>query len=188
MSALLGGGSVFPDYSALLGGTLGAPMGDVGSFTSAAGIGGSQAVPLAPGVGGGGGFAAGMGGPLGVAGIGIQGLSSLASLWMGLKAHKLAQKQFKFTKDVTNTNLANQIQSYNTALADRARSRGVMEGQSADQVQGYISANALSRNSGKSGPASTGSISGAALSNYNNYIRPGSASAGSVARDDDTNG
>lgn len=128
-----------------------------------------------------GGFAAGLGGPLGVASLGLSALSSLGSLWMGLKANKLAKKQFKFTKDVTNTNLANQIQSYNTALADRARSRGVMEGQTQDQVAGYINANALSRSSGKTGPASTSGITAAALSNYSNYVRPNSSSSSSAS-------
>jgi hypothetical protein len=128
-----------------------------------------------------GGFASGLGGPLGVASLGLSALSSLGSLWMGLKANKLAKKQFKFTKDVTNTNLANQIQSYNTALADRARSRGVMEGQTQDQVAGYINANALSRNSGKNGPASTSGITAAALSNYSNYVRPTSSSSSSAS-------
>jgi hypothetical protein len=145
----------------------------------------------------GGGFAPSLGGPLGVAGLGLSALSSLGSLWMGMKSMKLAKKQFKFQKDFANTNLANSIQSYNTALADRARSRGVMEGQTQGQVDGYIAANALSRDSGKNGPTPTSSITGAALSNYSQYASPGytssqttkSAPATSTPRDDDeTNG
>ena len=46
---------------------------------------------------------------------------------------------------MTNTNLNNSIQSYNTSLEDRARARGVMEGQSDEQVQSYIDKNKLSR-------------------------------------------
>lgn len=140
------------------------------------------------------GFAASMGGPLGVASLGLSALSSLGSLWMGLKAQKLAKKQFKFTKDVTNTNLANQIQSYNTALADRARSRGVMEGQSQGQVDNYITTNSLNRNSGKVGPTSAGAISSSALSNYSQYVRPGEGyrssqtTSSSSNTDDDDNG
>lgn len=114
-----------------------------------------------------------LGGPLGIAGLGLSALSSLGSLWMGMKSMKLAKKQFKFQKDFANTNLANSIQSYNTALADRARSRGVMEGQTQGQVDGYIAANALSRDSGKKGPTPTSSITGAALSNYSQYASPG---------------
>lgn len=133
----------------------------------------SGSIPSAP-MGGdmGGGFVDSMGGGLGIARAGLAGLSTLGSLWMGLKAAKLAKKQFKFTKDVTNTNLANQIQSYNTALADRARSRGVMEGQTQDQVSGYISANALSRDSARNGASPTSAITSAALSNYSSSLRP----------------
>jgi hypothetical protein len=181
-----GGGGYMPSSAIDVLGANGGTLPGGGIYQGIPGILGGAGGDVAAGAGGG--FAAGLGGPLGVAGLGLSALSSLGSLWMGLKAQKLARKQFKFQKDITNTNLANQIQSYNTALADRARSRGVMEGQTPDQVSGYISANALNRNSGRTGPTSTGTISSAALSNYSNYVRPGSTSAGSVARDEETNG
>lgn len=111
-------------------------------------------------------------GPLGMANAALGGLQTIANIWGAFQAQKMAKKQFKFTKDVTNTNLANQIQSYNTALADRARSRGVVEGQTPDQVSQYISANALNRSSGKTGAAPTSGITAAALSNYGDYVRP----------------
>lgn len=122
-----------------------------------------------PGTSGAGGGTGLMGGPVGLA---LTGLQTLGNLWGAFQAQKLAKKQFKLTKDVTETNLANQIKSYNTALADRARSRGVMEGQSPDQVSQYISSNALSRDGAKTAGTSLGNISAAALSNYSNYRRP----------------
>ncbi len=77
--------------------------------------------------------------------LGLQGLSTIGNFWNAFQAQKLAKQQFQFTKDITNTNLANQIKSYNTTLSDRARSRGVVEGQSQDQVDQYVRDNSLSR-------------------------------------------
>jgi hypothetical protein len=110
----------------------------------------------------------GLGFNMGTANLALGGLQMLGNLWGAFQAAKLAKKQFNFTKDVTNTNLANQIKSYNTAISDRARSRGVMEGQSPDQVSQYITANALSRDAGKKGSTSgsLSDITAAALSNY----------------------
>lgn len=96
----------------------------------------------------------------------LSGLQTLGNLWGAFQAQKLAKKQFAFTKDFAEANLANQIKSYNTAIADRARSRGVMEGQSPDQVSNYISANSLYRNGASSAGSSVGNITAAALSNY----------------------
>lgn len=79
------------------------------------------------------------------AGLALTGLQTLGNLWGAFQMRNLAKKQFNFTKDITETNLANQIKSYNTALADRSRSRGAMEGQSAQQQQAYIDQNSLSR-------------------------------------------
>lgn len=106
-------------------------------------------------------------GALGIANIALSGLQTLGSLWMANKANKLAKKQFNFTKDITETNLANQMQTYNTALADRARSRGVMEGQTAGQVTQYVDANSLTRDRARSGGSSVRDITAAALANYN---------------------
>lgn len=166
-----------PDFNAMLMPTynsssfMAQPGGGVGDWYSQ--YGGLNANPAGSGGIGGGGFGASLGGPLGIASLGLSALSSLGSLWMGLKAQKLAKKQFKFTKDITNTNLANSIQSYNTALADRARARGVMESQSPEQVQAYIDANSLSRSSGKTGPTPVSRISGAALGNYSSLVNNG---------------
>lgn len=128
---------------------------------------------------------------LDIAGTALGGLQTLGALWMGMKQMKLAKKQFKFMKDISNINLNNQMQSYNTALADRARSRGVMEGQDQSQVQAYIDSNALSKAQAKSGGYSLGNISSAALGNYNTAMASGkvgggaAASNGTAAKDDD---
>lgn len=77
--------------------------------------------------------------------LGLGGIQGLANLYNSFAANRLARDQFQFTKDVTNTNLNNSISSYNTALEDRARARGVAEGQTGDQVSDYIARNRLSR-------------------------------------------
>jgi len=73
----------------------------------------------------------------------LNGLGTIGNLWGSFKALSLANKQFEFQKKFSNANLANQIQSYNTTLADRSRSRAVVEGQSPDQAANYVSSNSL---------------------------------------------
>ena len=75
----------------------------------------------------------------------INGLGTLGSLWGGMKQLGLAKKQLAFQRSTANANMANQTQSYNTQIADRARSRGVMEGQSQGQVDDYIARNSLAK-------------------------------------------
>ncbi|WVK89989.1 hypothetical protein [Burkholderia phage vB_BpP_HN02] len=77
--------------------------------------------------------------------LGLGAIGSLANLWGGFQAQKLARDQFDFTKGITNTNLNNSIKSYNTALEDRARARGAAEGQTADQIASYVDRNRISR-------------------------------------------
>lgn len=76
---------------------------------------------------------------------GLQGLNTLGNVWGAWQAGKLAKDQLNFTKMVANTNLNNQIKSYNTALEDRARSRAAVEGQTAAQQQAYVDRNRLDR-------------------------------------------
>lgn len=80
--------------------------------------------------------------------IGMQGLTALGGLWGAQQSNKLARQNFDFTKDVTNTNLNNQIKSYNTNLEDRARSRAVVEGQSPSETADWIERNRLTRSGG----------------------------------------
>lgn len=75
----------------------------------------------------------------------LGGLQTIGSIWNAWESQKLAKKQFAFQKDVTETNLRNQIQSYNTTLEDRSRSRAHTEGQDASTAQAYIDNNRLKR-------------------------------------------
>lgn len=58
----------------------------------------------------------------------VGGLASLGQLWQGFQANKLAQDQWKTQKSVLNTNMMNQIKSYNNSLRDRLDTRAKMEG------------------------------------------------------------
>lgn len=81
----------------------------------------------------------------GIVDFGLQGLQALTGIVNANKANKLAGKQFEFQKEMANANLNNSISSFNTRLADRARSRGHVEGQSQAQVDQYINDNKLRR-------------------------------------------
>lgn len=87
----------------------------------------------------------GFGWNIGTGRLAMSGLGALGNLWSSFQAQDLAKKQFGLTRDVMNTNLANQIKSYNTRLSDIARARGVTEGQSQAQVDDYVTRNQLSR-------------------------------------------
>ena len=80
------------------------------------------------------------------ASLGIGGLQTLANLWMGFQANKLAKDQFKFTKKTTEANMANTISSFNTALEDRIRSRAVVEGRGEGYADQYLEKNMLKNN------------------------------------------
>lgn len=77
--------------------------------------------------------------------LGLGALGSLANIYGGFQANKLAKDQLSFTKDITNTNLNNSIKSYNTQLEDRARSRAVAENRDQSTADEYIEKNKLSR-------------------------------------------
>lgn len=128
-------------------GALGSSAGSVANV-SIPGIGG------VPGVNGMPWQATPLGFNLGTAGAVVGGLQTIGNLWGAWEANKLAKKQFAFQKDITETNLANQIMSYNTALNDRIRSRAYTEqgqagGLTQAQAEQYIQDNQLSRDSSK---------------------------------------
>jgi hypothetical protein len=87
-------------------------------------------------------------GPLGIANAALGGLQTIGNIWSAWQANKLAKKQFKLTKNLSETNLLNSIKSYNTALFDRARSRAAMEGQTDAERDAYIRDHSLSRAGG----------------------------------------
>jgi len=100
--------------------------------------------PAATGAGAAG-LGAGLGWNVGTGHLALGGLGAIGNMWNAFQANGLAKKQFEFQRNTTNTNLANQIKSYNTALSDRARSRAVTEGQSDEQRDRYIADNRMSR-------------------------------------------
>ena len=73
----------------------------------------------------------------------LGGIGTLGNLWAAWQAQKLAKDQFNYQKDITDTNLANQIQSYNTALTDRINARGFTQGDSQSTIDQYIENNSL---------------------------------------------
>lgn len=87
----------------------------------------------------------GLGMNLNTAQLGLGGLQTLGGLWSAFQNNSLAKKQFNFSRDFANTNLNNSIQSYNTSLADRARARAAVEGQTDAERDRYINDNRLSR-------------------------------------------
>lgn len=60
------------------------------------------------------------------------GLTAAMNLWGGYQSNKLARDQWKTQKSVLNTNMMNQISSYNAALEDRLNYRKQMGGISQD--------------------------------------------------------
>jgi hypothetical protein len=85
----------------------------------------------------------GLGMNVGTLNMGLDGLKSIAGLYMGMKQLGLAKKQLGFMRNSANANLANSTQSYNTTLADREKARGVVEGLTPDQVNAYVAQNSL---------------------------------------------
>lgn len=103
--------------------------------------------PGATGFGNSGGGGTGLGWNLGTAQLGVNAIGAIGGMYNALQANKLAKNQFNFTKEVTNTNLNNQIKSYNTELEGRALARGRLDGKEdprayADQ---YTEKNKLTR-------------------------------------------
>ena len=75
--------------------------------------------------------------------LGLTGLSTLGNLWGSFQSNKLARDSFNFQKGMAEKNYANQIKSYNTALTDRATTRGFVQGDSTETTQQYINDNKL---------------------------------------------
>lgn len=77
--------------------------------------------------------------------LGLGALNSLAGMYNSWNMNKLAKQQFNLQKDVLNTNLNNQIKSYNNSLADQLRSRAAMETGDANAYDSLIEERKLTR-------------------------------------------
>lgn len=79
----------------------------------------------------------------GGAGLILGGVQVLGNLWSSYQAHKMAKEQMAFAREQWDTNLANQTQTYNTALEDRIRGRYAEGVRSDSEVQGEIDRHSL---------------------------------------------
>ena len=73
----------------------------------------------------------------------LGGIGTIGNLWSAWEAQKLAKEQFNYQKGITDTNLANQVQSYNTALSDRINARGFVQGDNQSTIDRYIEENSI---------------------------------------------
>ena len=80
---------------------------------------------------------------IGTGQLALGGIGTIGNLWSAWQAQKLAKEQFNYQQGITDTNLANQIQSYNTALTDRITSRGFTQGDSQSTIDQYIENNSI---------------------------------------------
>lgn len=84
---------------------------------------------------------------LGTMNMGVNALAAIGGLYNASQYNKLAKEQYAFTKEVTNTNLNNQIKTYNTTLEDRALARGRLNGEAdpSAYAAAYTDKNKISR-------------------------------------------
>lgn len=101
--------------------------------------------PTVPGTTGGGAAPQGPGffSQYGPARFTLGAIQTLGSLWNSFQQNKMVKESMKFQKEAFATNLANQEQSYNTALEDRINARYVTEGKSQAEADAYIQKNSL---------------------------------------------
>ena len=62
--------------------------------------------------------------------VGIGGLMTVGDIWNASQQNKLARDSFNHQKGILDTNVANQIKSFNLSLDDKMRSRAIVEGMS----------------------------------------------------------
>ena len=70
--------------------------------------------------------------------LGLQGLNSLGSLYMGAKSLDLANRQFSSAKNIADTNMRNQTQSYNDTLENKLRRIGSFNETSKEETEAEI--------------------------------------------------
>ena len=117
------------------------------NYGGVGGAGGAGGTSKAGGTGGTGGAGTGLGWNVETLGLGIQGLAAIGGLYNASKYNKLAKEQFNFTKEITNTNLNNQIKTFNTTMEDRARARARLDGREDTEAytKDYMDKNRISR-------------------------------------------
>lgn len=71
------------------------------------------------------------------------GVQMLGNLWNSFQQHKIAKEQLGLARETFETNLANNRQTYNTALEDRIRARHYTEGKSTADTESYLSEHSL---------------------------------------------
>jgi hypothetical protein len=98
-----------------------------------------------PGPNGAGAPGSGFGWNLGTAQLGMAGLGAIGNIWNAFQANNLAREQLGLTRRIADTNLTNQIKSYNTALTDRIGARAKVNGMSEAEERDYIARNQLTR-------------------------------------------
>lgn len=76
-------------------------------------------------------------------GMVIGGVQALGSLWNSYQQHKIAKEQLSLQREAFQTNLANNTQTYNTALEDRIRARHNTEGRSSGETDAYLQEHSL---------------------------------------------
>lgn len=79
----------------------------------------------------------------GGAGMILGGVQILGNLWNSYQQHKMAKEQMSFAREQWDTNLANQTQTYNTALEDRIRARHHTEGKGSGATDAYLEKHSL---------------------------------------------
>ena len=79
----------------------------------------------------------------GIGQFALGAIQTLGSLWNSFQQNKMAKESMKFQKEAFATNLANQEQSYNTALEDRINARYVTEGKSQAEADAYVQEHSL---------------------------------------------
>jgi len=85
----------------------------------------------------------GLGFNIDTAQLGLSALNTVGGLWAAFKQLGLSEDMFKTQTRFANTNLANSIQNYNTALSDTANARGHTQGDSRQTIDEYIKSNQL---------------------------------------------
>lgn len=89
------------------------------------------------------GLGASLGPNIGTGQLAVGGLSALGNLWTAWNATNLAKQSFNFNKTLATDNYTNSADAYNSAVADKANTRAVMENQTPGQAQSYIAANSV---------------------------------------------